>query len=159
MRTIKAEPLTAAAFAPFGEVLEAPQAAGRVYVEDALANGRFEARPSLSFARTGPAAALPLEVRLMERHEFSSQSFIPLGRCRWLVVVAPSGPTGGPDAAAARAFLAAPGQGLTYRMNVWHHPLTLLDEAAAFAILMWRTGGPGDEEFTELPAPFRVALG
>jgi ureidoglycolate lyase len=159
MRTIQAEPLTAGAFAPFGEVLEAPQAAGRVYVEDALANGRIEARPSLSFARTGPAAVLPLEVRLMERHEFSSQSFIPLGRCRWLVVVAPSEPTGGPDAGAARAFLAAPGQGLTYRMDVWHHPLTVLDEAAAFAILMWRTGGPGDEEFAELPAPFRVALG
>ena len=44
-------------------------------------------------------------------------------------------------------------------MNVWHHPLTVLDEAAAFAILMWRTGGPGDEEFTDLASPFRVALG
>ena len=45
-------------------------------------------------------------------------------------------------------------------MNVWHHPLTVLDEAAAFAILMWRTGGPGDEEFTELrhPLPGRARL-
>jgi ureidoglycolate lyase len=158
MRTIRARSLTMAAFAPFGEVLEAPEQAGRVYIENALANGRVEARPSLSFARTAAAAALPLEVRLMERHEFSSQSFVPLVPCRWLVVVAPSATAGGPDADAAQAFLAGPGQGLSYRMNLWHHPLTVLDEAAAFAILMWRTGGAGDEEFSDLATPFRVAL-
>jgi ureidoglycolate lyase len=158
MRTIQARPLTAAAFAPFGDVLEAPADTGRVYIEDALANGRPDARASLSFARTGAAASLPLDVRMMERHEFSSQSFIPLSRCRWLVVVAPAGPAGGPDAAGAQAFLAAPGQGLSYGMNIWHHPLTVLDEAAAFAIVMWRTGGPGDEEFADLATPFRVAL-
>jgi len=30
---------------------------------------------------------LPLEVKLLERHEFSSQTFVPLYVGRWLVVV------------------------------------------------------------------------
>ena len=29
---------------------------------------------------------LPLEVKLLERHEFSSQTFVPLDVGRWLVV-------------------------------------------------------------------------
>ncbi|HWN49036.1 MAG TPA: ureidoglycolate lyase [Xanthobacteraceae bacterium] len=32
---------------------------------------------------------LPLEVKLLERHEFSSQTFVPLDVGRWLVVVCP----------------------------------------------------------------------
>ena len=44
----------------------------------------------------------------------------------------------------ARAFVAGPHQ---------HHPLTILDRPAAFAIYMWLVGGEGDEEFFTLPAP------
>jgi ureidoglycolate hydrolase len=36
------------------------------------------ASPSLSLTRVAPTAELPLVARVMERHEFSSQSFIPL---------------------------------------------------------------------------------
>lgn len=158
MRTIDVEPLTAERFAPFGEVLEVPALPGRVYIEQSLASSRAGARPSLSFVRAGPAAAMPLEARLMERHAFSSQSFIPLTPVRWLVLVAPHDPEGRPDVEGARAFLAGPGQGVTYRMDRWHHPLTVLDGGASFAILMWRDGTAGDEEFVDLAAPCRVAL-
>src|SRR5258708_607661 len=64
---------------------------------------------------------LPLEMKLLERHEFSSQTFVPLDVGRWLVVVCPHAPLGGPDVAHSRALIAGPDQGITYRMNNLPH--------------------------------------
>lgn len=151
-------PLTADLFAPFGEVLTTPTPRGRNYFETALANLRPAARPSLSLARRDEIASLPLTVTQMERHEFSSQSFVPLEAGRWLVLVAPHAAAGGPDMARAQAFLAGPDQGVTYGANVWHHPLTIFDRPAAFAVFMWRDGGTGDEEFVTLSTPATITL-
>ncbi|NOG73968.1 ureidoglycolate lyase [Roseicella sp. DB1501] len=151
MMFLKAEPLTSAAFLPFGEVIECPRIPGRTYFEDALANLRPKARPSISLTVKAPLAALPLRSTTMERHEFSSQSFIPQEGGRWLAIVAPHAAGGGPDMARARAFLARPDQGVTYGADVWHHPFTVLDREARFVILMWRDGSQGDEEFVEVP--------
>lgn len=155
MRLI-AEPLTAEGFAPFGEVLAAPGAPGRVYIESALANRRPGAQPSLSFSTKEPVA-LPLASATMERHRHSSQSFVPMAAGRWLVLVAPHGADGGPDMAQARAFLARPDQGVTYGADVWHHPSTVFDQPARFAIFMWKDGGSEDDEFVQV-APFEVHL-
>jgi ureidoglycolate lyase len=92
----------------------------------------------------------------MERHEFSSQSFLALDVARWLVIVAPKADGGGPDARRARAFLAGPGQGITYHADTWHHPLTVLDRAARFAVLIWLENSKTDEEFVTLAEPFTV---
>lgn len=151
MMFLKAEPLTSAAFLPFGEVIECPRIPGRTYFEDALANLRPKARPSISLTVKAPLTTLPLRSTTMERHEFSSQSFIPQEGGRWLVIVAPHAAGGGPDMARARAFLARPDQGVTYGADVWHHPFTVLDREARFVIVMWRDGSQGDEEFVEVP--------
>ena len=148
---LKAEPLTSAAFLPYGEVIECPRIPGRTYFEDALANLRPKARPSISLTVKAPLTALPLRSTTMERHEFSSQSFIPQEGGRWLAIVAPHAAGGGPDMARARAFLARPDQGVTYGANVWHHPFTVLDREARFVIVMWRDGTKGDEEFVQVP--------
>ncbi len=152
---LKAQPLTASAFAPFGDVLAAPTQPGRCYFDASLANERIGARPSLSIVHAVPAARLPLEVTQLERHEFSSQSFVPMHGGRWLVIVCPCADNGGPDVGQARAFIAQPDQGVTYRRNVWHHSLTVLDDAGCHAIFMWRDGTQADEEF-RLIAPFSV---
>jgi ureidoglycolate lyase len=157
MRII-ATPLTTEAFAPFGDVLTAPAEFGRVYFDAGLRTTRPGARPSLSVAHVGPLAVLPLEAKVMERHEFSSQSFLPLDIGRWLVVVAPPGAGGGPDPARAVAFLAGPGQGVTYHAGTWHHPLTVLDRPARLAVFMWRDGTSTDEEFRPLATPFTVDI-
>lgn len=157
MRRIQARPLCREGFAPFGDVLEAPAAAGRSYFDDALGNTRPHASPSLSMTRVAPAAELPLRATVMERHQFSSQSFIPLAIGRWLVIVAPAAAGGGPDVSVAQAFLAGPGQGITYGIGTWHHPLTVLDRPAELAVVMWRDGTAGDEEFVPVD-PFLVAV-
>jgi len=156
MRLI-AEPLTAEAFAPFGEVLEGPAEPGRLRFEAALANRRPTAWPSLSLTCKAPLDSLPLRTRVMERHRFSSQSFVPMETGRWLVIVAPHAAGGGPDMARARAFVARPDQGVTYGVDVWHHPLAVLDRMARFAVLLWRDGTAADEEFVDVPT-FTVDL-
>lgn len=156
IRDISVEPLTAEAFAPYGEVLTAPAGAGRAYFEKALASLRPGAWPSISLARRLEVSSLPLVARQMERHEFSSQSFIPVETGRWLVVVAPHLSSGGPDPAKLRAFVAQPDQGVTYAADVWHHPLSILDRPATFAVVMWRDGTATDEEFVDLPEPLRL---
>ncbi|HUP35646.1 MAG TPA: ureidoglycolate lyase [Candidatus Limnocylindria bacterium] len=157
MRLI-AQPLTQDGFAPYGDVLAPPPDFGRAYFEKGLRNGRAGAWPSLSVAHVRPLTRLPLEATVMERHEFSSQSFLPLDVSRWLVVVAPPAADGVPDPARAVAFVATAGQGVTYHMGTWHHPLTPLDRPARFAVFMWRDGTSADEEFRTLIAPFTVAL-
>ncbi|PYM28962.1 MAG: ureidoglycolate hydrolase [Candidatus Rokuibacteriota bacterium] len=157
MRII-AESLTEKAFAPYGDLLAAPAEFGRAYFDEGLRTSRATAWPSLSVSHVRPLPSLPLEARVMERHEFSSQSFLPLDVARWLVVVAPAGADGGPDPSRAVAFLAGPGQGVTYHAGTWHHPLTILDRPARFAVVMWRDGTRTDEEFRTLAAPFTVEL-
>jgi ureidoglycolate lyase len=155
---IIAEPLTEKAFAPFGDVLAAPSEFGRAYFDEGLRTTRATAWPSLSVSLVRPLPHLPLEAKVMERHEFSSQSFLPLDVSRWIVVVAPPAGDGGPDVARAVAFVVGPGQGITYHANTWHHPLTILDRPARFAVVMWRDGTRTDEEFRTLTTPFTVEV-
>jgi ureidoglycolate lyase len=156
MIEIVARPLDAKSFAPYGELLSPPPDGGRAYFDERLQNLRETAWPSISIARPAAAIALPFLVTRLERHAFSSQSFVPIDARRWLVVVAPHAADGGPDASRLEAFLAGPDQGITYAADTWHHPLTAIEETASFALIMWRDGTAGDEEFFELPQPVRI---
>ena len=151
------QPLTREAFAPFGDVIDVPSEAGRIYYEDALGNLRPEARASLSMTLRPESPNGPLKAELLERHEFSSQTFVPIDVARWLVVVAPHAKAGGPDTTVLRAFIATGQQGVTYKPDTWHHGLTVLDRPGRFAVFMWRVGGEGDEEFVPV-TPFTIRI-
>lgn len=147
-RAIPLQALTAEAFAPFGDVIEAagePSFAFNGGMADryhdlarteALGDG---ARIGISIGHARPYA-LPLTLDLVERHPFGSQAFVPLSRDPFLVIVAPdeNGSPGTP-----RAFLTAPGQGVNYLRGVWHGVLTPLGHASAFLIVD-RVGRTGD---------------
>jgi ureidoglycolate lyase len=154
---IDPQPLTKEAFAPFGDVIDLPTEAGRQYYEDALGNLRAEARPSLSVSLKDDTPDRPLRAELLERHEFSSQTFVPIDVTRWLIMVAPHAAQGGPDTSAVRAFIATGEQGVTYKPNTWHHGLIVLDKPGRFAVFMWRTGIKDDEEFVPVE-PFTVLI-
>ena len=153
-----AEPLTAEAFAPFGAVFDYPARNGRFFCNAELGNARGAACFDLSVARLEPMRQLPLHATVMERHQYSSQTFLPLAVRRYLVIVAPAAADGGPDTERVRAFVAHGRQGMTYRMDTWHHGLTVLDEAGEFAVLMWCDGSAGDEEFRTLDRPYTVSI-
>ena len=153
---VQAQPLTREAFAPFGDVIDIPDQAGRTYYEDALGNLRPAAKPSLSVSLKAETPDRPLKADMLERHEFSSQTFVPVDVKRWLIVVAPHAKQGGPDVAQVRAFIANGKQGVTYKPNTWHHGLTVLDQPGRFAVFMWRAGTE-DEEFVPV-TPFTVRI-
>ena len=151
------QPLTKEAFAPFGDVIDVPDVPGRTYYEDALGNLRSTAHASLSVSLKAETPDRPLRSDYLERHEFSSQTFVPLDVERWLIVVAPHAAAGGPEVSGMKAFIATGKQGVTYRPDTWHHGLTVLDRPGRFADFMGRDGGKGDEEFVPGP-PFPVRI-
>mgnify|MGYP001128868546 FL=1 len=151
------QPLTKEAFAPFGDVIDVPETPGRTYYNDALGNLRPDAQANLSLSLKAETPDRPLRSDYMERHEFSSQTFVPLDVERWLIVVAPHASAGGPDVAGMKAFIATGRQGVTYRPNTWHHGLTVLDRPGRFAVFMWLDGGKGDEELVPVP-PFSIRI-
>jgi ureidoglycolate lyase len=137
-RRIAAAPLTAAAFAPFGDVLEAAGAPDRVINRglcgrwhDLAALDFADGRAGISLFRAEPRA-LPLTLTMVERHPAGSQAFLPMTPAPFLVVVAPDrgGRPGRP-----LAYLAAPGQGVNYRRGVWHGVLTPLAPPGLFAVV------------------------
>jgi ureidoglycolate lyase len=155
--TLPVLPLTAEAFAAFGQVIAAATAAQRYAINEGTAE-RFHdlaridttrdgGRPVLSLFRAMPRP-LPLQVKLMERHQLGSQAFMPLGAQRFLVLVAPPGPA--PTAQDLRCFIAAPGQGVNFDAGTWHHPLIALDGGGDFLVID-RAAAEGAPDCDEVP--------
>lgn len=155
-RTIALEPLTAAAFAPFGDVIEAAGAGSfdfnrgmaRRFHDLARTEVAGDGRIGVSIGRAQPYR-LPLALDMVERHPLGSQAFVPLGPDPFVVVVAPD--TGGRPGR-PRAFLTAPGQGVNYLRGVWHGVLTPLDRPGEFLIVdRIGTGVNLEEHFYDAP--------
>jgi ureidoglycolate lyase len=152
------EPITPEAFASHGTVVRAPTDIGRHRYYDALTNRRPDARATLSASRALPKT-LPLVGTVMERHRFSSQTFFPLDVARYVVIVAPDGPSGRPEMMRARAFVVPGSTAITYAADSWHHPMIALDRPACFSVLMWRDGTAADIETVALDEPFELVEG
>ena len=141
------EPLTREAFAPFGEVIEASDAAKHFTINA----GNTERYHDLANIAPGPDGrvivsifrgqprALPFSVHMMERHPLASQAFIPMSGKSYLVVVAPAGEQ--PKVEDLKVFLARGDQGVNYATGVWHHPLLALEGVCDFIVI--DRSGPG----------------
>jgi len=152
---VVAQPLTAEAFAPFGETFTRPSQVGRLDPHLLLQNRRPGARAMVTLIRVSPKQ-VPIEVTMLERHPHSSQTFVPVQVARYLIVVAPKLSGGGPDLARVQAFVAAGNQGVNYHVDTWHHGLTALDQEGEFAVFMWNDGSDADTEFLPLSDHFVV---
>lgn len=146
MTALQIQPLTAQAFAPFGEVLDTEGAPDKL-INQGLC-GRFHDRATLDVDPEGRAGislfkaelrALPYRLEMMERHPLGSQAFLPMSMDGFLVIVAPDegGRPGTP-----MAFMSAPGQGINLHRNSWHGVLTPLSGSGLFAVV--DRIGPGD---------------
>ena len=180
--TLPLEPLTAAAFRPFGTVIEQPassaagtpanQGTATAYPAITPVQHKYESAPSARPAALAtalfvcrPRALLPgpqwpfaprlLPVPVLERHPFTTQTFVPLGAGRAgeddeaatgaayaVVVVAPTAESdGAPDVRRARAFRARADQGVTYGAGTWHAPMAVVGApAVSFFVLQYKNG-------------------
>ena len=154
MSPIRIEPLTAAAFAPFGEVLT-PRAtpdrminAGRCERHHALATVERGGGEAIISLFRSQAVSLPYDCTLLERHPLGSQAFMPLGDRPWLSVVA-ADDDGRPGV--LRAFLVPAHTGVNLHAGTWHGVLTPLDQPADFLVVDREGPGTNLEEVT-IPA-------
>ena len=157
----KIESLTREAFAPFGDVMEASDAARHFPINGGtteryhdLADIQLDAqgRAIVSIFR-GQPRTLPFTITMLERHPLGSQAFMPLNGRPYLVAVAPRGDTFGAND--VRVFLARGDQGVNYAAGVWHHPLLVLDEVSDFLIVD-RAGPRANCDERDLPEPLTI---
>ena len=147
---LKALPIDAALFRPFGDVFDAEGTPDMMINEGRC--GRYHDRVRLDFGsgkagislfRTR-AVTLPYEVTVMERHPLGVQAFIPMTEDPFLVVVAEDD-NGKPGK--LHAFVTKPRQGVSYLPNTWHAPLIALRDDALFAVVDRIGTGENLEEF------------
>lgn len=147
IKQLPVEPLTQDRFAPFGDVIEVAGKQG-FQINEGMARRyhdlarvevtREHGRPIVSILTTRPNT-FPFVVKSVQRYPLSSQAFVPLTGCPFVVVVAEdrdAGPT------RVRAFITNGKQGINYRPGVWHHTLIVPDREAEFLVI--DRGGPGE---------------
>ena len=145
------EPLTASAFADFGDVIEAgsqaptqltgsgsrfqPMNEAKFSRFNALATTQISksAQVIISIARCEVASVLPLTVSILERHPAGSQAFVPTSQFQFVVVVAPPGDQ--PRVKDIRAFVTNGHQGINYHRGVWHMPLVAFRVGHEFIVV------------------------
>lgn len=145
---LKARPLTAAAFAPYGDVLEVPARDGEPMNQGWAQRYRDVADVDIDDETGAVAISLvrsqadtaPVVLRLVERHPLGSQIFMPLSANPFIVVVGPAGEVLAPDQ--LLAFVTNGQQGVNYHKGVWHHPMIALQNTSDFIVIDRQ--GPGN---------------
>ena len=151
---VRIAPLSAAAFAPYGDVLNCEGEPDKLI--NAGLCGRFHDRAKVDVGdgRVGISLfrselrQLPYLCDMVERHPDGSQAFIPMSMDPFLVIVADADLT-------PHAFITAPGEGINFHRGTWHGVLTPLSGRGLFAVIDRIGEGDNLEEhhFTE---PYRI---
>ncbi len=151
MRLLKPQPLTAATFAPYGDVIET---AGRDFFMINNGSTRRYHRLAdidvdggsaiISIFRAQPLQ-MPLTVRMMERHPLGSQAFMPLKGNPFMILVAEPGDA--LQSSQVRAFISDGQQGVNYHRGVWHHPVLACVADDDFLVVDRQGEGNNCDEF------------
>ncbi|KAJ9112719.1 hypothetical protein QFC22_006221 [Naganishia vaughanmartiniae] len=188
--------LTTEGFAEFGHVVqgydsaETAPAYARVAVSSEFKNVKCmdlapvdETYPEEANATTGISVfrctpkdgmqkGKPWSVKLMERHPFTDQTFLPMGLttikgkgeeplpegAAYIVIVAKTGKDDRPDPSTLKAFYCNANQGVHYARGIWHHPMLTVGGPIDFACVEAQIGHKGDPRDCEL-LEFEQGLG
>ena len=154
VRLLQVQPLSAEAFKPFGDVIQANDAAKHFSINQGYAE-RYDrlalvdandlgGQAGISIFRA-KARPMPIELSVLEKHPLGSQAFMPISGHAYLVVVAPGG--NAPEIDKAQCFLASATQGVNYAKGTWHHPLLALHDGDF--LVVDRSGAKGDMNCVE----------
>jgi len=143
MQNIKLIPekLTAENFANFGEVVTIQSKESRTindgyaekYADIASLDTSEEQGQTSVHIFVAKSRQFPLQISMLEKHPFFSQTFIPRHSSPFLVVVAPPAKT--PSIENLRAFITNGEQGINYSRGVWHFPLISMDDNSQFIVI------------------------
>lgn len=160
--TLDVHPLTAEAFAPYGDVMEAAgdsipinQGKGWRFLDLAKIEVTADHGQAAVSIITADPEPMPVRLRLMERHPMGSQAFAPMDGQDYIVVVAPAGDP--PTVASLRAFFATGKQSVNYHSGTWHHPMIALGKHCAFFEVHRKGPGVNCDE-AEIPAQVTLRL-
>lgn len=179
--TIEAAVLTVEDFAPYGSIISPEEQIAKA--SDASKNANqgtaikllgvsqieqkhpFERPPNWNLFRCFPQPHLRRcfstqgdksvehSIRVLEKHPFSSQTFIPMGcpsdQSSYVVVVAlESQETGCPDLTTLKAFLCRGTQAVTYGAGIWHAPMIALGQRdyIDFGVVIYEFHDPNGPE-------------
>jgi ureidoglycolate lyase len=141
MLTLRPEPLTREAFAPYGDVIETDDR--DFFMINEGSTQRYHRLSEVMLGKPGDRGIIsifraqkldyPLQVKLLERHPLGSQAFIPLKQNPFLILVAEPGDQ--PDTGTMRAFITDGRQGINYHSGVWHHPVLCCVEEDDFLVV------------------------
>ena len=151
--------LTAAAFAPFGDILDAKGTADMLINQGMCDRHHDRATIQLDGGKLGVSVfnatprSLPYKLDLMERHPLGSQCFMPMTEHPFLVIVAhddhhaPGTP---------HAFLVPPHTGVNFHRGTWHGVLTPLHAPGLFAVIDRVAGEGVNLEEHQLTEPYFI---
>jgi ureidoglycolate lyase len=149
--------LTPEAIAPFATVIRGDR--GKVAtIPEVMEPGDTPGHHAFAVLSPLPVAVGTVTIAAVERHQHSTQTFVPIKAGRWLVVVMPTLPDGSPDSVNAKAVIATPEDAVCIGRNVWHAGLTVLDRPAEFGMIMWRADNGEDGVLHELKEPIVLSV-
>ncbi len=149
-RILTAQPLSAAAFAPYGDVIEVAGDPDKIINQGMCGRHHDLARLDFADGRAGislfdaKARSFPLVVDMVERHPLGSQAFIPVSQTPFLVIVAED-EDGKP--VRLKAFVTRPGQSINLHRGVWHGVLAPIDAPGQYAVVDRIGDGDNLDEF------------
>ncbi|EAQ99154.1 ureidoglycolate lyase [Congregibacter litoralis] len=163
MKELVLQPLSAEAFAPFGDLIDGDTPCEQYPINEGLTQ-RHNALARVDCAAQGGTPALSLfraqavtagfVLRSMERHPLGSQAFVNTSGHPYAIVVAPPGPL---DEEAIQGFLGTPHQSISYHRGTWHHYLLALEAPSDFVVV--DRLGPGNNcDEVELRTPLKLVL-
>jgi ureidoglycolate hydrolase len=158
---IRIEPLTRTGFRLYGDVVDVQRETGssanqgtatRFNHLTKLVNKRTKGAFLIDDELTHPPATdnvcifrvkpaqIPFHIKLLERHKYSTQMFIPMTnqKASYLVIVCLNDPaTNRPDIKTLRAFRATSMQAFNYKPGTWHHPMVGLESIIDFVCVVY----------------------
>jgi len=148
IEALDVQPLTRAAFAPYGDVIESDER-DSFFINNGMAE-RFHALTQVEAPGEDAGTIIslvkskkydmPRKLDHVEHHPLGSQAFVPLDETPFIVVVGKAGESPQPED--FQGFVTNGKQGINYHPGTWHH--VLLTPYAAMAFLCVDRAGPGN---------------
>jgi len=148
IEALEIQPLTRAAFAPYGDVIESDERESFFINKDMAERFHALAKIEAPGEDAGVIISLvkskqydmPRKLDHVENHPLGSQAFVPLDETPFIVVVGKAGESPQPED--FQGFITNGKQGINYHPGTWHH--VLLTPYAAMTFLCVDRAGPGN---------------